>query len=218
MTTSEPRFIAIEGPDGEVRLSPPLYDRPEGLPDPADLTAFAPQGNGVYGLQGQPVDPFTSAPRDEAQGGVVFFDNNVAEVHFMGMLRVLGIMLTPPTVISGRKDYALFFGTSENPRRDGYLTQIRVVSRFGLRYLYGAIDDEAYRSFEEQRLTVPELFWGFIGAQRREWGTHFGSAKLAGTFGGDGHFAQEQLSFGLMVENSYHHIYRIWSRAWLVTK
>ena len=41
---------------------------------------------------------------------------------------------------------------------------------------------------------------------------------LAGMFGGDGDDSREKLSFGRMVENGYHHVYRIWSRAWLVTK
>lgn len=218
MPVSEPHFLLVEGPDGALRITPPLYGRPEGLPDPADLTAFAPQGNVVYGLQEQLIDPFKAAPRDEAEGGLVFFDNDVSEVHFMGMLHALKIALRPPYVIQGRKDYAVFFETSENPHRDGYLTQVRVASKFALRYLYGVIDDVGYQNFPEQTLELPEFLWGFIRAQRREWGTRFGSAKLAGTFGGDGHFAQEQLAFGLMVENSYHHIYRIWSRAWLVTK
>ena len=41
--------------------------------------------------------------------------------------------------------------------------------------------------------------------------------RLRGLFGGDGDFAREELAFGFMVENDYHHVYRIWSRAWLVT-
>ena len=36
--------------------------------------------------------------------------------------------------------------------------------------------------------------------------------------GGDGDWAKESLCFGLMVENGYQGVYRIWSRAWLVTK
>lgn len=37
-------------------------------------------------------------------------------------------------------------------------------------------------------------------------------------FGGDGEWARESLAFGFLVENQYHSIYRIWTRAWLVTK
>jgi hypothetical protein len=44
------------------------------------------------------------------------------------------------------------------------------------------------------------------------------SAKLTGTFGRDGDWAREALCFGFTVENAFHGVYRIWSRAWLVTK
>jgi hypothetical protein len=57
----------------------------------------------------------------------------------------------------------------------------------------------------------------FIAAERERWGTGMSSA-LRGTFGGDGDWAKESLCFGLMVENPYYGVYRVWSRAWLVTK
>jgi hypothetical protein len=41
---------------------------------------------------------------------------------------------------------------------------------------------------------------------------------IGGTFGGDGDWAKERLCFGVMVENSSWMAYRIWSRAWLITK
>lgn len=63
-----------------------------------------------------------------------------------------------------------------------------------------------------------EAFWGFMENERRKYGLYFGSPKLSGLFGGDGDFAQEELCFGFMTENHYHGVYRIWSRAWLVTK
>ena len=65
---------------------------------------------------------------------------------------------------------------------------------------------------------MPDFLWAFLVGQAREFGTGMGSPKLAGVLGGDGNFTQEKLSFGLMVENAYYHVYRIWSRAWLVTK
>jgi hypothetical protein len=34
----------------------------------------------------------------------------------------------------------------------------------------------------------------------------------------DGDWAKESLCFGFMMENEYHGICRIWTRAWLVTK
>jgi hypothetical protein len=51
------------------------------------------------------------------------------------------------------------------------------------------------------------------------WGTSsFEDKGLYKKFGGDGDMKREELAFGLIVENEYYGIYRIWSRAWLVTK
>jgi hypothetical protein len=41
---------------------------------------------------------------------------------------------------------------------------------------------------------------------------------LYGAMGGDGDWAKEELCFGFMMENEYHGVCRIWTRAWLVTK
>lgn len=66
-------------------------------------------------------------------------------------------------------------------------------------------------------LTMAEAMWAFVEHEKKEWGTFWGE-KLETTFGGDGDFAREDLSFGFMIENADEGIYRIWSRAWLVTK
>ncbi len=95
---------------------------------------------------------------------------------------------------------------------------MRLVDRFGLKYLFGVIDKHGYDTFPEQPLSLPDFLWAFIIDQVRRYGTGFTNDELAGTFGGDGYFSRESLAFGLMIENSYHKVYRIWSRAWLVTK
>ena len=66
-------------------------------------------------------------------------------------------------------------------------------------------------------VTIGALVHRFIELQRERWGTGFSSA-LRGTLGGDGDWAKESLAFGLMVENGYWGVYRLWSRPWLVTK
>lgn len=45
-----------------------------------------------------------------------------------------------------------------------------------------------------------------------------GAPNLSGAMGGDGDYAKEKLCFGLLVENPFGHVYRIWSRAWPLTK
>jgi len=117
-----------------------------------------------------------------------------------------------------RKKYAVFLSVSEDPVDDGYLVQIRLVSRFGLKFYFRAITEKEYDTFPDQLGTMPELCWEFVQQQNQMWGTDMGSDRLEGVFGGDDYWEMEKLSYGIMVENSYHDIYRIWSRCWLVTK
>ncbi len=215
----DPVILSLGGTDGEVRLSPPLFLNNRTNTSPADLSQFTPQGNGVYGLQGGLVDPFHMGEIMEAAGGVVFFGPPKHREDFMGMLRVLGIANTNLDVGDAHNcHYWAFVKDSEQPGEDGYLRQMRVVHRFGLRFLFGAIGDVGYDEFPDQPISLPDFLWAFIQDQVKLYGTGFTNQELAGTFGGDGDFAREALSFGLMIENSYHKVYRIWSRAWLVTK
>jgi len=125
----------------------------------------------------------------------------------------------PAQTVNPSKDFAVFTTESEQPGKDGYIMQMRVVSKFGLRFMFNALTDTEYEKFPEQKLTIVEALWSFIERERERWGSSFMDDKgLGGMFGGDGDFAQEELAFGLMLENDYHGVYRIWSRAWLVTK
>jgi hypothetical protein len=62
-------------------------------------------------------------------------------------------------------------------------------------------------------------FQQFLAEQNEKWcpDDRFSHA-LSGTAGGDGDWAKEALVSGFMVQNSYWAVYRLWSRAWLVTK
>lgn len=215
----ETQIIAFEGPDGEVRLSPPLFLDNTISVSPADLSQFAPQGNGIYGLQHTDINPFAMGESMEAASGVVFFDIPRSKEDFMGFLRVLGVANSSvPGHDEHNCHYWAFVKESDEPGHDGYLKQMRVVDRFGLKYLYRMLDEQSYHNFPDQPLSLPDFLWLFIQDQVKAYGTTFYSTQLAGKFGGDGDFEREQLSFGLMIENSYHNVYRIWSRAWLVTK
>ena len=211
-------IVTLKGPSGTVRLIHPPAMQPVTNLDPLDLTQFAPQGNSIFGLSRQDINPFALAPPQNANSGIVFFDIPRQD-DFHGLLRILGITKRHNFNQDERDNrYWAVEHVSEQPGQDGYLKQLRVIDRFGLRFLYGALDQEGYESFPVQPLTLPELLWAFIFDQVKEYGTGLDGAVLAGKFGGDGNLALEALSFGLMVENSYMHVYRIWSRAWLVTK
>lgn len=213
---TQPVHLVFEGATGALRVSPPLFtDNKTGV-SPADLTKFAPHGNGVYGYQEGAADPFKTAPPQDDIGGFLHFGNDVPREDFDTLMSITGVR--PRWHQRASHDYAVFYQESKNPGHDGYLAQMRIASKFALRFMFGSITEAEHAAFENQPLSMSDALWGFMEHERKKYGTGFGSRKLKGLFGGDGDFAQEELCFGFMVENNYYHIYRIWSRAWLVTK
>lgn len=184
-------------------------------PKPEDLLQFAPSGNGIYGYQPQAVTaPLKGAPIQEAEGGVVYFRNDITREELSTMLRLMGITQQGSKPIH---DYALYQAESDEPFENRYLRQARFVREFALHCLFQSHPED--QKVEPQELDVVAQCWQFIEAERKRWGTFFAdSPNLAGKFGGDGNWAREELCFGLMMENAYYGIWRIWSRAWLVTK
>lgn len=198
----------------KVRISPPIWPDHKLNIQPGDLSQFTPYGNGVYGYQNRfGKNPIKSAPSQEPSGGVIYFGNGIAKVDLEAFLRLMEVW-------SNDKNYAVFLAESNHPGKDGYLVQMRIITRFGLRFMFGAFTDVESDKFPEQERTISEALWEFIKKECERWGTSFSqdSKGLRGLFGGDGDFAREELSFGFMMENGYHGVYRIWSRAWLVTK
>lgn len=216
---SKPKILVFDLGD-KIRVSPPIWPQHSLKVQPGDLSQFAPYGNGVYGYQKRDrSNPFTNAPPQEACGGVVYFGNDISRTDFEALTRILEVQSRQ--VVNPLKSFSVFTAESQQPGKEGYLAQMRLVSKFGLRYMFDAISDAEYERFPDQELTMVEALWSFIEHERNRFGTSFqqdGEKGLRGVFGGDGHFACEELCFGFMLENSYHDICRIWSRAWLVTK
>jgi len=195
-------------PDNVLEISPRKGLRIQ----QADLSEFAPYGESFYGYQKNTFEPIKGAPSNEGTGGHIYFQNNIEKNDFEGFLRMMNVRVT-------NKDFAAFIQESSNPMKDKYLTQMRIVPKFALRWALNTINDEEYNSFKDQDLNIGEALWEFMNVEKERYGTNFwDSPKLAGIMGGDGHFGREELSFGFMVENGYYNISRIWSRAWIVTK
>lgn len=216
MNDQQPTTLVIEGFDGTLRISPPLFMNNHVKTDLSDLSQFAPHGNGVYGFQQGIPNPIVIAPPQDDKGGFLYFGNEVTQDDFFALMRITGVQ--EAYVENPSKQYAIFLQQSGQPGKDGYLSQMRIVPNFALRHLFGVITSEQYQAYPEQELSVREAMWAFMQIEKKKYGTGFGSQELDGKFGGDGDFAREELSFGFMVENSYYGVYRIWSRAWLVTK
>jgi hypothetical protein len=216
-----------------VRISSADWPERKGAARPGDLSTWMPQGVGIgapmvllpwdrpealeqrsgyYGHQSPAADPIKSAPVTHEAGGVLYFADEASDEDLAAMLRLC-------RVYGGERQYAVFAAASANPEEDRYLTQFRMVTRFALLSSFRVIDSKEYESFPEQPLTLEALVPAFIRAEHEHWGGGWPeSSRLEGCIGGDGDWARESLAFGFAVENGYQGVYRLWSRAWLVTK
>ena len=193
---------------------------------PGDLSQFLPQGLGLggpgddplkrlvapdyYGLDVPDGHPFRAAPTQEPSGGVLYFNDGVSFDRLRAALEVIGVGLQPT-------NYALFAGQARHPSKERYLDQVRIVSKSALDHFFGCPEAA---ELPDQPVTIGDFIRNFIDAQRAKWNSpgRTYSDRLRGTLGGDGDWAKEALCFGLLVENTYWGVYRLWSRAWLVTK
>jgi hypothetical protein len=94
---------------------------------------------------------------------------------------------------------------------------VRIISKGALGEIFGAGKEVA--EIPNQAIDLGEYIQQFLSEQLAKWhGQTEPTHSLRGTAGSDGDWAKESLAFGFMVENGYWAIYRLWSRAWLVTK
>lgn len=196
----------------KIIISPAIWPGKKLQVQPGDLSKFVPYGNDVYSYQVKNIlNPIESDPPQEESGGIIYFGNGVKKGDFEAFLRMINVR-------ADDRNYAAFVQDSSQPVEDRYFKQMRLISNFGLKFMFDALDDIEYNAFKEQALSVRDAFWAFIEDEKARFGTSFGDPRIEGKMGGDGNCAREELSFGFMLENEYHQVYRIWSRAWLVTK
>ena len=149
--------------------------------------------------------PFAGAPRREAAGGAIYFDGRCKLDDVQAATRLLSI--------EGRqRDYVAFYEESSRPAQDNYLTQLRLVTGFALRFYF-----HAKVEVPEQEYSIGEVICRYIQHYQDRHGVGM-SRSLAGVMGGDGDVAREALAFGLMTETSYYGVFRVWTRPWLVSK
>lgn len=204
---------------------------------PGDLSKFAPMGIGMgapmvvrpwdslegameaqnfYGYQSRTGDPLRDAPLADDTGGVVYFNDRIERSDLNTLLTVMGVQ-------SKASQYAIFVRDSTSEREEeegnspmtiGALVQARLILPSTLYSMFGAKPPGSGQDLVTQPFDIEEFVWRFLENERRRWK----GMEISGCMGGDGDWAKERLAFGFMVENAYNGVYRVWSRAWLITK
>jgi hypothetical protein len=209
-----------------VQVSPSLWSSRSVPVQPGDFGRFAPMGRGrighvpadlddaaagnpdLFSLTAHHSHPLLNAPITEPTGGTLYLDGEPNRADLAAALRLLGV----PT---GATDYAAFLSQAKKPAEERYMTQLRIVRRVALAALYDALSEPDLRSFPPQQLTVGALIGKFIETEQQRWGTGL-SPQLSERFGNPGQRFSATLAFGLMIENAFYGVYRLWSRAWLL--
>lgn len=182
--------------------------------DIVDATIDIPSGNGVWGYQKKGYErPELLAPPQEASGGFLYLPGNVDPTLITNIVDL-------SRMLKQSKSYAIqVIDAPEGMESElGYMRKIVVASHFALRHMYNVVSEANYDKLPNQDINADELVNLFVADEQRKYGTHFGSLGLAGKFGGDGNYAQEDLGFGLAIENDYYGVISVWSRGWLCTK
>jgi hypothetical protein len=214
--------------DEVLHIAPAVWPGKPLKNQPGDLTRFVPSGVGLgapavmnpwdtldsvmqrrdyYGFTPPSPHPFLNAPINDECGGVVYFDASPPEEQFDALLQLLRVYMR-------KTDYAAFLGKAKDVMAERYVEQLRLISKGAVAYIFGAEINEETSPLVTQNLAARDALWAFIQDQQAT----LDRSALRGTLGGDGDWAKETLGFGFMIENSYHGVYRIWSRPWLVTK
>lgn len=183
-----------------------------------DPTIDIPDNSGMYGFSEKKyMRPELLAPSEVDAGGFLFLPGTVRPEMLSQLVALSGLGSN-----EWRRQLQYGIQVIDAPQgmeqELGYLRKVVISGKYALRFLFNAITQEEYEQFSDQPLDVEEMVIAFIEDERGKYGTGFGSPKLAGKFGGDGYLAQEALSFGFAIENKYHGVISVWSRAWLVTK
>jgi len=192
------------------------FEAPE-LPSPSTLAELFPDldlpDDQYKALKRYAFDPVLTAPLLVPSAGTVYFERqDAADLH--SLFKVLGIK-------GDTHEYVAFATSAYEPAFERYLTQLKFVTFFALERTYRLTSQTIP---PEQTITLAEAMVGFVECQHGHWLGPRPSlrSRLAGTAGGNGDEAREGLGFGLHVEKVFQlsipGIYRMWSRAWLVTK
>ena len=183
-----------------IGLSGPFILRP--WDDPFTVTP-----GDYYGLQNASTQPILAAPTNLGAGGLIYFDAEAAEDE-KRIYRCCRLM----DIYAAMTHYAAIVTTARDPLGDGYVTLLRMIAEDAFKYMVER--DTELPELPEQDIGPAEAIAAFVSSE----GTRLGKAPSWAALGIDDPellaLGQPRLGFGLMVENGFRGVYRIWSRLW----
>lgn len=186
-----------------VGLDSSIWEYKEGVEIRPD--DFSETVNNGFDCDSKFPDPKTNDPRrwmpwDESAGGAFCFDSRP----YMGEKDAFMTLMESLEISNRVKTFAVFI-----ERGSGRQKQMRIASARALKSVFKVLDKKEYESFPAQEVTMAEAFWLFFldvtPSHKPPQKIH--SEKSFGIL-----ISLIPPSIGIMVENSYYGIYRIWSR------
>jgi len=189
---------------------------------PENLGAITQDGDGVYNAT-EPVwgELFSDVAKkisiETASGGLLFFDDSdFSPERFRKTMELLDVGHCrgwAGKAVEAAKEYTAFICSSENPRKDRYLSQLRFVSSFAMKFYYKRKDLAERIEKNPMKLDYVKFMISFIKQEIERYNSESGKrllrAEIRATGEECGSFG---FGFGFLVENKYYGIYRLWSR------
>ena len=191
-----------------IEVDPSVWDSREGIEIlPNDFTRIVNNGfdcdSKFPRLESD--DPRRWMPWDQDAGGAFCFDSRP----YMGEKDAFMILMKSLGVSNVSKTFAPFI--EEGP---GLQKQMRIVSASALKSVFKVLNQKEYESFPEQEVTMAEALWLFFLDVTPE----YPPKKIYPGKPGMATISLIPPSIGIVVENSYYKVYRIWSRWPIIRK
>jgi hypothetical protein len=160
--------------------------------------------------------PFAGGPRRQATERITRFNARITKDDFKALLRILGLDLDRSPDEKWQewydKGYAVIYHEALHPKTAGYLTQMRVISEVVLPDKFHTL--KARSSMTRQPIPRDEALWLFVEDEKKKWDWRSGGQKLDGVFA-DAHGWNAYLRFGIMKEDGWGSVVRIFSDVYL---
>lgn len=202
-------MLDLEGFSEKLKLSQSLCLDNEAKVDPANLEKYIKPGRGLNNFESRVGNFFLT---DSSDITFLQFSGNTRFEDFTAFMHITD--LQSKHQLKPIRQYAAFYQETDCTHT-WFLSQLRIVTCFALKNLFGLLSPLECKTYPEQTLTMREAIWGFMQSERSKYSTKLGSqtiSNLQKSEHDDFQKFNKELGFGFMVEDSHHGVYRIWSK------